>query len=149
MREILFRGKFHANNKWYFGDLETISKENGDYRISGKDCICFVIPETVGQFTGLLDKNGNKIFEGDIVVLRGYDPSEADEWEDDDERWDEYPNNLPSIIRLKDIVTMDRFPIYWLKNEHFGDEGEGLVSPEECEVIGNIHDNPELLEVQS
>ena len=45
---------------------------------------------------------------------------------------------------LRDVVTLKHFR-YWLKNEDFGYEGEGLIDPRECKIIGNIYSNPELL----
>ena len=130
MREMLFRGKAKAiagcpyNNgkpdgEWVFGyvfsDLgamkirqyETDRPECNDYEVD---------PETVGQYTGLTDKNGIKIFEGDIV---DYISSDV------------IGNPKTGTIIVEDMTDYDTM-IY-------------LNHSEELQIIGNIHDNPELL----
>lgn len=90
MREILFRGKRVDNGEWVYGNyIEKIDpcKEDPVFwasLIHDKALSCTqVIPETVGQFTGLLDKNGDRIFEGQTLDLEGelftvfYDTKEA------------------------------------------------------------------------
>ena len=123
MREILFRGKYIYNGEWVEGNLFIPDKENTPTQICiGTNIIRItydVIPETVGQYTGLTDKNGKKIFEGDVVKLFLVDDTEI------------------GVIKFSDIKC--RFMYY---------DGEGYYSFDNTckfEVIGNIHDNPELL----
>ena len=121
MREIKFRGKRLDNGEWVYGDLHIrtpfphIHSEIDYSRVN-------IDPHTVGQFTGLHDKNGKEIYEGDIVAIAGV---------------------IKGIVRYNarywryEIATADE-PL----------ENERIPSgrPEECwMVVGNIHDNPELL----
>jgi len=86
------------------------------------------------QFTGLLDKQSKEIYEGDVVRIWGYGFKDGNE----DGDFGLYQD------RGKGEVTLDRFR-FWLKNESFGYEGEDMITPEDCEVIGNIYENAELL----
>lgn len=136
MREILFRGKRVDNGEWIegfyakSGDTHFILIDNGF--AFGYVKMKEVIPETVGQYTGLTDKNGNKIFEGDIVRYRP-------------EYWCE-----PQQSVVEYCADKWNYPAFDLKDHDY--EGNGLQFAHEegvgLEVIGNIHDNPELLEVE-
>src|SRR5690606_2978119 len=106
------------------------------------------------QNTCLRDMNGKKIYEGDIVrnvqwtyvprtKIPDFDEFQREKtiisYEDDGEYISFYYEDG------RDVVTLDRFR-FWLENESFGWEGENLWEPKDCEVIGNIYENPELLE---
>ncbi len=139
MREILFRGKQTSDGKWVYGfyiENETFGNtlipsiipidENGAARFDddGYDIEIYVIPETVGQYTGLTDKNGKKIFEGDILegdLEDSLDPGAK--WRSEI-IWGKFGWNCKGN---KISLPMDEYDI------------------REGEVIGNIHDNPELL----
>jgi uncharacterized phage protein (TIGR01671 family) len=152
MREILFRGKQKGNGKWVFGcyykQSEFYGSKVDDHIIitSHEDLFydqaldfSIVRHETVGQFTGLTDKNGKKIFEGDIIHAHYANAPKADFVEQvafcdgrfcslfsttdgSGKMWSALPLSAPHIKNDKSIYM------------------------EWCEVIGNIHDNPELLE---
>lgn len=139
MREILFRGKRKDNGEWvegYFVNcFDEFYRENGPFPeiiMADAERICAgeytydkaveVIPETVGQWTGLLDKNGKKIFEGDIL---------------DTPRWIvSYCADTNAGLGMNAgwYIQRDNFTS-WLELEN----NEWHV------VLGNIHDNPELL----
>ena len=139
MREILFRARtisedeYMDSGEWVEGFYTCF---NGDeYRIytgySETDCgehypdWFNVLPETVGQFTGLTDKNGKKIFEGDIVQYYGTYPLEV------------YIEKGHTKIRWYDTISASKYDELFFSIDR---EGYG-----ECEIIGNIYDNPELL----
>ncbi len=83
-------------------------------------------PNELMHYTGLKDKNGIEICEGDIVELNNRF------------RWSEYKSNIFEVKMQP--------PRLWLKGEKFGYEGELLIEPEYCVIIGNIHENPKLME---
>lgn len=130
MREILFRGKRTGDHKWVEGNLEYHPITKLAFIRMPKHIyisIEMVDPVTVGQYTNQIDKNGVKIFEGDIcrhrVVVNG------EVMEDD-------VGNV--CLRHGSWTIMDKF----------GYIAVGQCSPDSLEVIGNIHDTPELLEAR-
>lgn len=133
MREILFRGKRKDNSEWVYGNYAvTDNNEKQHFIFQNKAFEFEVVPETVGQYTGLTDKNGKKIFEGDIVT---------------------YCTNINRATNkeLHEVVFEMRgesgyFGIKISNIETWGFCQE--VPAKLMEVVGNIHDNPELLEVK-
>ena len=119
-REILFRGQRLDNDEWAYGDL--LHLPNGDVVILSDKGYTKVKPVTVGQFTGLTDKNGNKIFEGNIVkVTTGIDG---------------YKSTYHSAIQEVKYNAESGIAVF------LPFDNSDMV---EVEVIGNIYDNPELL----
>lgn len=148
MREILFRGKRLENGEWAYGFLV---KMFGAYCIIDKDdenTAYEVIPETVGQYTGLIDKNGVNIFEGDIVDLFGMKGKVVQECGafgigfmktiDYDLLESKIPfNNSANFCFNDNFISL--WEVFW----NYEQDDNPLY---EVEVIGNFHDNPELLE---
>ena len=135
MREILFRGKRTDNGKWVTSD--TIYQCNGEIKLwdePNRDGYVEVIPETVGQYAGLTGKNGKKIFEGDICKNRLDEIMIVE--------WCEAYHTLCYKVVIDEIIkkkkTGKRFYGGWYLLLD--------CEPDDVEVIGNIHDNPELLE---
>lgn len=135
MREILFRGKSRGTNKWVFGDFVTdacgISHEEylNEYGDIGH-IMTYVIPETVGQYTGLTDKKGKKIFEGDILE------SEF--------------TKMPYLVCFGEYTYSDEYGdgqdvCGWYNEDECGCVTALGCSNDWATVIGNIHDNPELM----
>ena len=144
MREILFRGKRVDNGEWVEGNLFIPDKADTPTQICiGTNVIRItydIIPETVGQYTGLTDKNGKRIFEGDVFHL-------------DDE--------VVAVVIFQDgCFRLEEYGLRGAFTESGFDECGGGWDVIDCspidwytikdmEIIGNIHDNPELLEVHN
>jgi uncharacterized phage protein (TIGR01671 family) len=146
MREILFRGKRADNGEWVEGQLLFFKASVGTeaFALIVESCEwdnanewfnlgkrAKAIPETVGQFTGMTDKNGKKIFEGDIVWFEDESPSNYEYHDCTEMRCGaiEYGDNCFYItnriaVEMEDLIYDGKLDV---------------------EVIGNIHDNPELL----
>ena len=125
-REILFRGKRDYNGEWLYGDLLSHAYERPNIRPVNDVNNYPVIPQTVGQYTSLNDKNGVKIFEGDIVEVLNPDPF----------------INTTGVVVYNDGC----FDVEFYRRDIVRDYLKCLVCNWACRVIGNIHDNPELLE---
>ena len=147
MREILFRGKSANNGEWVYGDLVQLHDgrryiinnrhgacidDKGNFLNTEAPFVCEVDPETVGQFTVLIDKNGKKIFEGDIL---------------------KFQINIHTFILGKITFLCGAFVFESTELDRECDlafvtfADDEIALPKDCiEVIGNIHDNPELME---
>lgn len=137
MREILFRG-MTTTKEWICGyyvhrpdiatDVHFIVSVNSFNTIMWYQ----VIPETVGQFIGLTDKNGKRIFEGDICTYP--------------DGWVDYAGDGVETFSVGVVTWYNEHPCFYL-TENIGIEWDEIWdSVAEITVIGNIHDSPELLE---
>jgi uncharacterized phage protein (TIGR01671 family) len=125
MREILFRGKRY-NGEWIY-DSETYIRDGDGIWLSDDDLnVVQVQEDTVGQYTGMKDKNGEKIFEGDIVKYSTTCEIFTVAWHGS------FAEFVISELQKPNKATRGSKNMY-LVNRY-------------CEVIGNIYDNPELLE---
>lgn len=139
MREILFRGKRTYDGTWVYGafsEYDITQNAYGEIIVCRNPCVIDydsdelawneVDPETVGQYTGLTDKNGKKIFEGDVV---------KDDW--------------GKIYKVFYVLHSCAFMVNCSNPPNEYEKGNYRIGEAWCgtiKVIGNIHDNPELLE---
>ena len=137
MREILFRGRCNEvgkyNGHWIEGHYGEDEGRNEIFfstkiGIVGYSCE----PESIGQYTGLTDKNGKKVFEGDILNVHDQIPM-----------FDGYDTD--EIVYNGKVMYIDNQGMYVCEGDKNGNALCAL-NLDECEIIGNIHDNPELLE---
>lgn len=129
MRPIKFRGKTEEGH-WVYGDLSLLNYENNEPMIyTDAESEWLVIPETVGQYTGINDSKGQGIYEGDILQIKIYSC---------------VVNKIIASGKAAVGYRGCTFGVEW----GFSREFTGLDEfNQNCtfEVIGNIHDNPELL----
>jgi uncharacterized phage protein (TIGR01671 family) len=135
-REIKFRGKRVDTKEWVYGyyyyDIGRNRHMIWTHEQYGEglcDNTYEVIPETVGEYTGLKDKNGKEIYEGDIVVFEDMTSTESGYWERD-------------CIGI--VVWGEETAAFEVTNRLSAESYEVLS---DCEVIGDIYTTPELLEV--
>lgn len=127
--EIIFRGERADNEEWVFGDLLQVKRNSKliSASIMEQSPVAenfAVIPETVGRYTGEIDKNKKMIFEGDICRFTDYKKS--------------FPYTFIGVIKYyKNIKAV------FVSGNYCTDLSEW--ESEDFEVIGNIHDNPELI----
>ena len=125
-RKIIFRGKNIHTGEWLYGDYHREGKTHyitkPEQYLREYAPIEFIVDgKTIGQFTGLLDKNGKEIYEGDVILQQGYS------------------GKKPMLVRFEHGA----FIVGW----HGGSSTQTrpMLIQKRCEVLGNIYDNPELI----
>lgn len=129
MREILFRGKRKDNGKWIEGSFVVAADRYYIYELVVNELVDFEVdPETVGQYTGLEDKNGNKIFEGDII-----------EYVEPD-----FQQKMRAYVRYGGFSG--NYPAFDIGDHDFDCNGLQLICEEGiAKILGNKFDDPKLL----
>lgn len=134
MREILFKGKT-LHGTWVEGYFQKLWDKSYIHNYKFSPPLVEVKPETVGQFTGLMDKNGRQIFEGDIVkqVIFSY---ERQNW------------FALSVVRYSEKCCQFIIDHTFTEEQDHWKAGKkkAFSITSKCEIIGNIYDNPELME---
>ena len=132
MRTIKFRGKNIETGEWVYGFYTQggYIREDGSLKVRHiihSDILYDVQEETIGQFTGLYDYNGNEIYEGDIL------------------RYIQWENNEEVLYYITFEEEMGSFVLQKPTLKHKDNISQLAIYGLKLEVVGNIHDNPELL----
>lgn len=149
-REILFRGYNRKNEKWIYGyyfvnrGVHLIAEDEVQTNplVTYEDFM--VEPDTIGQYTGLKDKNRNKIFEGDILRLTIPDGSVRHFTVE----WAEENRTLMSLRGFKhdgNPIRISGWCFNWNGFHLYPTVIDGIPDNEEMTIVGNVHDNPELM----
>ena len=134
MREIIFRGKTLCHEEWEYGNLIILASLDNYMMIernkefvekTGRYSTAVVVPETVGQYTGLKDKNDDRMWEGDIVKGLFY-----------------HERPVLAVVKFKDGA----FGLEWDRSGAKTFSAFTSLCNIQYEKLGNIFDNPELLE---
>lgn len=157
-REIVFRGR-DSHGNWHFGNLlcrryespvpET-TQEYEEYYIQEQDFSgggTEVDVKTVGQYTGLKDKSGKEIYEGDILRFQVPDGTVRHfviEWADEDR----ILRPLSDFVPDGNPIRISGWCFNWRGYRLYPTVIDGVPDNEVMEIVGNIHDNPELLKQQ-
>ena len=162
MRTIKFRAQDIASNKWLYGDIRHHKNDVCIFEQGGNKGE-LVKPETIGQLTGLTDKNGKEIYEGDIIKWYEIGHSDHDVLEPPEDYIKECldvveflggtfcvgregaPSDIPVEFLTEEWQANNDDMFKWVYNT---DEYPNITIDDMyiCEVVGNVHDNPDLIE---